>query len=307
MEDFASAAMMRLVKAGLARQRLGPDDVTSSASAAFRGAHLPIDKKRSILAHVFAVAGPLAILKIGEAADEMPEEPVHIALRAARNPHDLIERWQRLERFVHSRHRIVIDQFEDNRLALRHVSERADQPPRPEEDLLVFGVIVALIRTIGAMGLRAKMRSSKAWQFDGGWRTTILSEDAAAWEILWSGMAPNPYRTQPDQAPGEALRHLLCSDLVRRWTIDDAARELGLSSRSLQRALQEQGVTYSDVLASARATAAAHYLQSGCMSLSEIGYICGYADQAHFTRLFKVASAMTPGSYQRNFPAASGD
>ncbi len=236
MEDFASSAMMRLVKAGLARQRLGLGELACSASATFRGAHTSIDKKRSILAEVLAVAGPLAILKIGEAADEMPEEPVHLALRAARDTHDLISRWQRLERFVHSRHRIVIDQSEDNRLALRHVSERADQPPRAEEDLLVFGVIVALMCSIGAKGLRAKMRNSKAWQFDDGWQSTVLSEDTAAWEITWSSVAPSPYRTQPDQAPAEALRNLLRSDLIRRWTIDDAARELGLSSRSLQRA-----------------------------------------------------------------------
>lgn len=301
MEDFASAAMMRLVKAGLARQQLILDEMTGSAAATFRGAHVPIDKKRSILADVFAAAGPLAILRIGEAVDDVPEEPVHTALSPARSPHDLISRWRRLEHFAHSRHRTVIDWSEDSRLALSHVSEQADQPPRPEENLLIFGVIVGLMRWIGAKGLRARLRSGQAWQFDDGWRETALPKETAAWEITWSGVAPRPYGTPPDQALDEALRNLLQSDLVRRWTIGTAARELGLSARSLQRALKELGKTYSDVLATARANAAANFLQSDQMSLSEIGYVCGYADQAHFTRLFKAACAMTPKAYQRNF------
>lgn len=302
MEDFASAAMMRLVKAGLARQHLVLDEMTDPAADTFRGARVSMDDKRSILADVLAAAGPLAILKIGEAIDEMPEEPVHVALRPAQDPHDLMNRWQRLERFVHSRHRIVIDRSKEARLALSHVSKRADQPPRSEEDLLIFGVIVALMLWIGAKDLKARLRSDKAWRFDNGWEAAIdLSGETASWEITWSGVIPRPYPPRSDRAPADALRNIISGDLVRRWTIRDAARELGLSARSLQRALKEQGETYSDVLANVRANAAAHYLQSGKMGLSEIGYICGYADQAHFTRLFRSASAMTPAAYQRSF------
>lgn len=304
MENFASATMMRLVKAGLARQQIIPDEMTCPAATRSRGPHVSIDQKRSILSDVLATAGPLTILRIGEAVDGMPEEPVHIALGSARDPHDLIERWQRLERFVHSRHRIIIDRSENSRLELRHVSEQADQPPRAEEDLLILGVIVALMRSTGAKNLRARLRSSKDWQFDDDWQAITLPEETAAWEIAWSGAVPRLDRTQLDQTPAEALRNLLRGDLVRRWTIGAAARELGLSIRSLQRALSERGETYSDLLANVRANAAAHYLQSGQMSLSEIGYVCGYADQAHFTRLFKAASAMTPGAYQQNFAAA---
>ncbi|MEL6964995.1 MAG: AraC family transcriptional regulator, partial [Pseudomonadota bacterium] len=153
--------------------------------------------------------------------------------------------------------------------------------------------------------LRAKIRGSDAWSFDDGWRIAALSAETAAWDIRWSSVALSVYQSQTGQAPTKALRALFRSDLLRRWTIDDAACDLGLSPRSLQRALKQQGESYSNVLASVRATAAAHYLQSGHMSLSEVGYICGYADQAHFTRLFKAASAMTPGAYQRNFSTAA--
>lgn len=33
------------------------------------------------------------------------------------------------------------------------------------------------------------------------------------------------------------------------------------------------------------------------MNLTEVGYACGFYDQAHFIRVFKEFSAMTPGQY----------
>ena len=35
-------------------------------------------------------------------------------------------------------------------------------------------------------------------------------------------------------------------------------------------------------------------------SLSEIAHLCGFYDQAHFIRVFKNYSSMTPKTYQKN-------
>lgn len=93
--DFASATMMRLVAAGLSRQRISipvpmPD-----------GAHVSIGDKREVLSAVLANHGPLAILSIADAAPFMAPEPVVQALTLARDLCDLMDRWHRLERFSH--------------------------------------------------------------------------------------------------------------------------------------------------------------------------------------------------------------
>jgi hypothetical protein len=66
--DFASAAMMRLVAAGLSRQ--GISVVPTSATA-----HVPLAAKRDVLGDVLARHGPLAILSIADAAPSMPPNP----------------------------------------------------------------------------------------------------------------------------------------------------------------------------------------------------------------------------------------
>ena len=42
------------------------------------------------------------------------------------------------------------------------------------------------------------------------------------------------------------------------------------------------------------------------MSTAEVGYMCGFADQAHFTRQFKRHTAMTPALYRSEFAGPAG-
>jgi AraC-like DNA-binding protein len=42
------------------------------------------------------------------------------------------------------------------------------------------------------------------------------------------------------------------------------------------------------------------------MPTAQVGYVCGFADQAHFTRQFKRHTAMTPGLYRSEFAPRLG-
>ncbi len=64
----------------------------------------------------------------------------------------------------------------------------------------------------------------------------------------------------------------------------DVARTLGLSPRSLQRRLAEDGTSYSAILDELRRNKAHQLLRSGRYALSEITYMLGYTDQAAFSR-----------------------
>ena len=296
MEDFTSAAMMRVVKAGLTRQGL-----SQSPAPAAKGARYPIRSKRALLSEVLADHGPLAILKIGEAIETMPSEPALIALGAARDPLDLMDRWTRLERFVHSEHRVRQEKADNGRVHLRHISIKEGKSPRAEEDLLVLGIIVGLAAFIGTIDLRVRFQGCAPWAYDRGWREAPALENSAAWELVWSGVEPRAETLLDEAEPVAKLRRLVQADLARRWTIAEAARALALSTRSLQRCLRDQGTTYSQIVADIRVAAAAELLQFSPASFGEIGFACGFADQAHFTRSFKASTSTTPRVFRLSF------
>jgi AraC-like DNA-binding protein len=72
----------------------------------------------------------------------------------------------------------------------------------------------------------------------------------------------------------------------RRPELAEVARELGVSRRTLQRRLTDEGVSYQQVLEQARRELASHYLLRSRLDLSEIGYLLGYEDANSFFRAF---------------------
>ena len=76
------------------------------------------------------------------------------------------------------------------------------------------------------------------------------------------------------------------------------ARELGMSSRTLQRKLDEEGTRYKTVLMELRLELALHYLQHSNLSLEEISHELGYGEARSFYRSFKNWTGHTAGSYR---------
>ncbi len=89
------------------------------------------------------------------------------------------------------------------------------------------------------------------------------------------------------RAIGESLRRGASS-------LASAARELGMSERSLQRRLRELGYSYNALADGAREEMARLYLEQRDVALAEIAYLLGFADQSTFTRAFKRWTGCTP-------------
>jgi len=62
-------------------------------------------------------------------------------------------------------------------------------------------------------------------------------------------------------------------------SIEVIAKQLGQSSRSLQRRLADEGTRYNDVLAGIRVEFAKRYLARGSVSASEVAYLIGFTDR----------------------------
>jgi AraC-like DNA-binding protein len=84
----------------------------------------------------------------------------------------------------------------------------------------------------------------------------------------------------------------------RRPAIDDVAKELGLSARTLQRRLAEDGTTFQELLQEARRELARHYLLHSALELNETAYLLGYEDAHSFFRAFQQWEGRSPGEWR---------
>ena len=75
---------------------------------------------------------------------------------------------------------------------------------------------------------------------------------------------------------------------------EDVARSMGMSARSLQRRMQDEGTTYQAFVQEVRADLAASYLAEGQMPLGEIAFVLGYSEPSAFHRSFKRSRGVTP-------------
>ncbi|MGK7867630.1 helix-turn-helix transcriptional regulator [Falsiroseomonas sp. E2-1-a20] len=313
---FASAGLFALVFDGLRRQGIAPP-VPSPPGLRYAAPTVPLGAKRDLLSAIMRAHGPLPLLRVGEAIADQGFQPMLHALLRARGPQDLVTRWLRLERYAHTHHRTAVDRLDGQGARLRHVS-LSGAPPSAAEDLLVLGVYLGLLRAIGCHGVAARVGGQVVARGDGGWdsRGLALAVAAAAtaeWDIAWSGwtmrrdvVAPCPPH-DPAGAPAisfdgcaeaVSLARLLGEDPARHLPLAEVAAALGLSPRALQRRLAASGLTLTAVLRTVQVRHACALLAGGEEPLPAVGYICGFSDQAHFTREFRKRVNMTPGAYR---------
>lgn len=91
------------------------------------------------------------------------------------------------------------------------------------------------------------------------------------------------------------LKHLLAGE---RPPIQQVARELRLSKRTLQRRLTEDGVTFQQLMEEARRELAQHYLLHSSLELNETAYLLGYEDANSFFRAFHAWEGTSPGEWR---------
>jgi len=81
-------------------------------------------------------------------------------------------------------------------------------------------------------------------------------------------------------------------------TIEQVAGHLNMSSRTLQRRLNEEGQTYQQLIDELKKSFAIGYLKRPDLNIGDIAYLLSYADSSAFTRSFKRWTGQTPNSYR---------
>jgi AraC-like DNA-binding protein len=92
--------------------------------------------------------------------------------------------------------------------------------------------------------------------------------------------------------------------LTGNVSIESAARSLGTSIRTLQRALNQEGTDFRSLANAMRTRRAMELLQETDASITHISMILGYAAPPHFSRAFRNTTGMSPQEFrQRSSPA----
>jgi AraC-like DNA-binding protein len=313
--EFASAAMVRVLMRGLHELGLPAFEWESKQSHCDNRATVDLDLKRSIIQHAIRHGGLSCLIHLGKGIHHYANEPTHLAFLGAQTPTGLIHRWQRLERYIHSMHRIKMTDANDRSFLIHHQGVRNDVLPSIHESLVVCGVIAAMMQAQGVCGIRILVAGTEIYPMvsDAQIHAFPVIDAERVWHFYWADHVPVVFRYPhttcvnalfPDhQWPPliQPLAEYLLSHMMEAPSIQQAAQYLQISSRTLQRELTRNGLPFTEVVASCRNRVAAMLLLHSNQPLAEIGFLCGYSDQAHFTREFKKHVGLPPLKYRVAF------
>lgn len=311
-EDFASSAMVRVLARGMVRLGLRPPVL----AADLLQARIPLDFKRAVLLSAIEQGGLACLPLLGRGLHDLAMEPTHLALTTGHSASAMFVRWQRLERYIHSTHRIRVHALGEASARVEHIHKDQGPRPLPFEDLVVCGVLCALLEANGLTAVRAQANGAALYPNPDA---DLLSRCAdqrqtGLWSMSWSRSAQAPAASDLSASwvqvspqvwtPfARAVGDLVAQHLPELLPVDAAASAVGMSRRSFQRTLESQGLTYQHLLAEVRFRMAGWHLLHEDAAIAEIGFVHGYSDQAHLTREFNRRVGVPPAKYRELFAA----
>lgn len=118
-------------------------------------------------------------------------------------------------------------------------------------------------------------------------------------ESMWEFFEPELRRRLSELEAGTSVAERVRAALLELLPAGDgsmeaAAGELAMSTRTLQRRLKAEGTSFQAVLNDTREALARHYLANSQMSAGEISFLLGYEDPRSFYRAFHAWTGQTP-------------
>lgn len=232
-------------------------------------------------------------------------------------------RLQQFENLVYSVNALAVAVHEDQ-IILRWGAERGR--PGHWVDSVAIGVLVAFTRQLIAEPihpLRVQFINPEPPNhvdfneffdcpvgFDGQytevvWPVSLLETPLKSPDSVMRSMLDQQARfllkqvnTGDEAIPGlqKALQESVSAGLPN---LNEVAHRLCISTRTLQRRLQEQGRSFRGELERVRVEMAKNCLEAGELSLVDIASFLAYNDQSAFTHAFKRITGASPAKYQR--------
>lgn len=125
------------------------------------------------------------------------------------------------------------------------------------------------------------------------------SRNESMWEFFEPELKRRLSMMETDDSCAARVRSALMELLPSgECTIDDVAKKLGYSKRSLQRKLQEEDTNFQKQLSHTRELLARTYLANTDMTTEDIAFLLGYQESGSFLRAFTVWTGQTVNEYR---------
>ena len=122
----------------------------------------------------------------------------------------------------------------------------------------------------------------------------FLTANESMWEFFEPSLRQRLADLDADSSFGARVRAVLVEGLpAGECSVDEVARRLHVSRRTLQRRLRHEDLTFQGLLNATREDLARHYLQRTELSGAEISYLLGFEDPNSFFRAFHTWTGMT--------------
>jgi len=152
--------------------------------------------------------------------------------------------------------------------------------------LRVFGVAPGFSATGNTLKLAAESLQAP-----------VLAADPALSRIVTSHADQLLSRLGASAAEGllaRVRRGILAGMAEGEASVGAVARQLGMSERSLQRALRAEGTTFNELFSEVRKQTALDFIADSKIALGEIAYLLGFSEPSAFHRAFKRWTGLTP-------------
>lgn len=125
----------------------------------------------------------------------------------------------------------------------------------------------------------------------------FLTVNVGMWRVFEPDLRRRLSELDATAATAERVRAVLLELLPSNAaTIEQAAVRLGMSKRTLQRRLEDEGENFRALVNATRERLARHYLGNTTMSAGEIAFLLGFEDPNSFYRAFQDWTGQTPDS-----------
>ncbi|HEX4956308.1 MAG TPA: AraC family transcriptional regulator [Thermoanaerobaculia bacterium] len=265
---------------------------------------------------------PAIGLKLGTEPRIERYDPIALAAVSARSLRDALGRMARYKQLTCPEEVHVAVQRGECRVQFRWLLAEETEPPVLVD--VCFAWVVGLVRrgtgdlvNPKRLELRGAARDRGMYEahfgcparFGGGENAIVFDEAALDRPFvtrnaeLLAALAPQLDAelslALASRALGEQVKGILKRQLAgRRPAIEEVARELRLSPRTLQRRLAEDGASFQQLVQEARRELAHHYLRHSTLELNETAYLLGYEDAHSFFRAFQHWEGSSPGQWR---------
>ena len=127
----------------------------------------------------------------------------------------------------------------------------------------------------------------------------FISRNESMWEFFEPELKRRLSMMETDDSCAARVRSALMELLPSgEGTVDDVAKKLGYSKRSLQRKLQEEDTNFQKQLGHIRELLEKTYLANTDMTTEDIAFLLGYQEIGSFIRAFTVWTGQTVNAYR---------